>query len=369
MSPRTFQLDVLRGLAILLVLGRHLPAPGAAQTTLLAGCMEYWRSFGWIGVDLFFVLSGFLVSGLLFEEFKRTGGIDLGRFLIRRGFKIYPAFYFFIFVTFVTFRLWDQNVDPVQFFSEMLYLQNYLASVWPHTWSLAVEEHFYLMLGLLCFFYVRRVKGGGFSEIVPFTFLVCGLILGLRRSMATAYVYSYFTHHYPTHLRLDSLLFGVLLSYFHHFKPDALERLVKTHGRGLLFLSLILILPPFFLKVEKSFFLYTFGLSGLYLGFGGLLLVMLHDGRWERWRGFLGFRFLARTGFYSYSIYLWHPYVQTWFTGMIERLLSVEMPYMARLSVYLIGSLLIGIGMSCIVEMPFLKLRDRWFPSKGRVAS
>lgn len=82
---RNTGLDLLRLVAILLVLGRHL-LPGYENNTFLS----IWRTGGWVGVDLFFVLSGFLVSGLLFEEYKKRGSLDLKRFLIRRGFKIYP---------------------------------------------------------------------------------------------------------------------------------------------------------------------------------------------------------------------------------------------------------------------------------------
>src|SRR5215831_18752084 len=83
-SPRNAQLDALRAIAVLLVLGRHLPF------------FPLWIRVGWTGVDLFFVLSGFLISGLLFREYKATGGIRIGRFLVRRGFKIYPAYYLFL---------------------------------------------------------------------------------------------------------------------------------------------------------------------------------------------------------------------------------------------------------------------------------
>jgi peptidoglycan/LPS O-acetylase OafA/YrhL len=71
-------------MAILLVLGRH------------AEYYHLWQRAGWIGVDLFFVLSGFLISNLLFSEYGDTGTINLGRFLLRRGLKIYPAYYFFV---------------------------------------------------------------------------------------------------------------------------------------------------------------------------------------------------------------------------------------------------------------------------------
>src|SRR5260370_31028003 len=81
---RNQSLDVLRGVAILLVMGRHFPY------------YRPWGKVGWIGVDLFFVLSGFLISGLLYQEYKTLGKIRFGRFVFRRGFKIWPPFYVFM---------------------------------------------------------------------------------------------------------------------------------------------------------------------------------------------------------------------------------------------------------------------------------
>ncbi len=87
MNSRNQSLDVLRGIAILLVLGRHF---------------DYFpllRQAGWIGVDLFFVLSGFLISGLLFQEYKSTGKLNVRRFILRRGLKIWPSYYLLILAT------------------------------------------------------------------------------------------------------------------------------------------------------------------------------------------------------------------------------------------------------------------------------
>ena len=80
-KTRLRELDFLRGIAILLVLLRH------------NYLFDFTFKIGWIGVDLFFVLSGFLVSGLLFKEYLKFGNINPSLFLIRRGFKIYPIFY------------------------------------------------------------------------------------------------------------------------------------------------------------------------------------------------------------------------------------------------------------------------------------
>src|SRR3954471_20438531 len=86
-NHRLTELDFLRGIAVILVLFAH------------HYLISYTGTMGWIGVDLFFVLSGFLVSGLLFAEYKKFGDIHPVRFLIRRGFKIYPLFYLSILIT------------------------------------------------------------------------------------------------------------------------------------------------------------------------------------------------------------------------------------------------------------------------------
>lgn len=85
---RITSIDFLRGVAVLLVVFRHIYFEPVLVTV------------GWIGVDLFFVLSGFLVSNLLFQEYKQTQTVKPIRFLIRRGFKIYPLFYLMIFLLF-----------------------------------------------------------------------------------------------------------------------------------------------------------------------------------------------------------------------------------------------------------------------------
>src|SRR5579872_3262789 len=93
-SKRIFQLDVLRGFAILLVMGVHVPA------------YPIWSTVGGWGVDLFFVLSGFLISNLLFREYRESGDIKLSRFFLRRALKLYPSFYLLLGVTLVYCLLW-----------------------------------------------------------------------------------------------------------------------------------------------------------------------------------------------------------------------------------------------------------------------
>ena len=112
---------------------------------------------GWIGVDLFFVLSGFLISGLLFNEYKTCSSISFKRFFIRRGLKIYPAFYLFLFLTgLVYYLVFHVLSSRTHYLAEFFFVQNYWHGVWDHTWSLAVEEHFYILLPTVLLFLVRR---------------------------------------------------------------------------------------------------------------------------------------------------------------------------------------------------------------------
>src|SRR6478736_4827180 len=136
---RLKELDFLRGIAIILVLLRHIPP------------FNFTHNIGWIGVDLFFVLSGFLVSGLLFKEYLKFGDIRPKLFLIRRGFKIYPIYYLFYIpylAPIIMERGWSCLAER-GFLSDMTFTQNFINGLgWANkaSWSLAVEEHFYFGL-------------------------------------------------------------------------------------------------------------------------------------------------------------------------------------------------------------------------------
>jgi peptidoglycan/LPS O-acetylase OafA/YrhL len=139
-------LDVLRAIAITLVLILHYPAR----------LPEFWdwlfyqiKLIGWAGVDLFFVLSGFLIAHLLLQEFSARGRVNVVRFWTRRAFKIYPSLYFLIALSVSGALVLQTNLTAGKTVAELLFVQNYLPHLWQHTWSLAVEEHFYIVIALL----------------------------------------------------------------------------------------------------------------------------------------------------------------------------------------------------------------------------
>lgn len=360
---RNKRLDILRCVAILLVLLYHGNTWIAVTQT------------GWAGVDLFFVLSGFLISGLLFSEYKAHGSISFKRFFIRRSLKIYPAFYLYIFVTLVASYVVFHVVIPArQYLAEVLFVQNYWEGVWAHTWTLAVEEHFYVLLPILLLFLARRFPGQRDPfRALPWIFVgVAASCIGFRAASVCIGMPNYHTAYAATHARIDSLFFGVLLGYFHHFRPDVLDHLTGPIWNRVLIAacSAVLLLPAFFFSRSTRFFAIV-GYTCLYLAFGGILLLSIYQrgilrGAVERFARAIGTGF-ATVGVYSYSIYLWQGPGGAWFPGLVKRILHVSLSANERFAAYMTGSLAIGIAMSKIVEYPVLRLRDRIFPPREGV--
>ena len=156
---------------------------------------------------------------------------------------------------------------------DIFFVQSYLPGTYGHFWSLAVEEHFYILLPLMLYFMIRKARAGETDPFrkLPLIFLLVAIFSVSARLVHAVMVqpYSYFTHLFPTHFRLDSLLFGVLLSYWYRFHSDKFNASIKRTRPFLFPLSFLLILPVIILD-GSSFIIYTVGLSSLYLGYGCL---------------------------------------------------------------------------------------------------
>lgn len=359
-TNRIQSLDVIRGVAVLLVIGRHITHTttlGEPIQLLIAG----WYRCGWIGVDMFFVLSGFLVSGLIFEEWKRTGGFSPVRFLIRRGFKIYPAFYTLWLVVLILELRSGHGLDLARLMNEALFIQNYSAAEWHHTWSLAVEEHFYFGLTLLTWLRVRAHTGKSnpFIPLVWLGFFVIIACIVMRWQIARIGPFALQRHYTPTHLRMDSLMVGVIVSWFWAFRRERVIKLLAGKQKLLAVAGILLLSPTLYFLLGKHKWLQIIGFTELALGTALLILAALlaspSRGNWLT-------KAIATVGLYSYSIYLWNlPLVRLLditFAGVFTP--NVWLP------VYIFGSIAIGIALGKLIEWPALHLRDKWFPRYGR---
>src|SRR3954469_17126990 len=216
---RRLDLDVVRGLAIVLALGWHFS--GDPSGNLVVDTLTFpGRQFGWAGVDLFFVLSGFLLGNLVLKEQARTGRFDGRRFTARRLLKLWPVLYVFLAVQALagpepwTSYLW-QNA---------LHLQNYAGTSLTHLWSLAVEEHFYLVLAVLFPFFARRRGSPRLLAGILVGILVAALAL---RIWGATHGVSDTRLQWRTHFRVDSLAAGVLLAVVSVRWPERFDRVQR----------------------------------------------------------------------------------------------------------------------------------------------
>ncbi len=406
MSSRLLYLDVLRGVAILLVIGNHLAiTPPASDYAWARIPFDCWQHVGWMGVPLFFGLSGFLIGGLLFQDYAVHGAIRMSRFYVRRLFKIWPPYLTWLATT-SAFLLWEARRTPEPWAltlqvlgANLLHLQNYLPGapypLWlmmaGHTWSLSIEEHFYLLLPFLLLAAAALGQKAGDTRLragPPLLLAVIGAALVGRcyvamtstetpgsEQDATAFVALY-----ATHLRIDALALGVLLAYLVHFRPGVIE-VVRPHRHWLLPLSVAFAVPSALPAIPayqdySGRLHYTLGLTLLSVGsVAAVLWAWLASGGGDPqargappprpWtRAIIGF--VAMVGVSSYSIYLWHiP-----FGHIVSALLATRLNASPTIGTYLLSVLVyagfcLGFGMVMyrLIEVPALHLRHRWGPA------
>ena len=289
---RVSELDGVRGLAILLVLVVHFALVPGLNEPLLS-----LVNFGWTGVDLFFVLSGYLITSILLKS--KSDPVYFQVFYTNRFLRIFPLYYAFLLgcAVVVSAPVWKQAWY-------WLYLGNFLSAtgnsipVLNHFWSLAIEEQFYLVWPIV----VRRVStrrliglcAGAIGAVAVTRFVVVHFPLPSREFVYTL-----------TPLRCDALLFGALIACLHQHgmlvrfssavKWAALAGLsllcfgiYRAHGTG---------------YVEPG--IERFGYLGVDLLFASLIaaVVLWRKSRWFIWARS---RFLGFFGKYSYGIYVFH---------------------------------------------------------------
>jgi len=354
--PRTLErwrgLDTLRALAILLVIPFH------AMIWILNPPLREVGQYGWMGVDLFFVLSGFLVGSQVFQMIKNTGGIDFKGFYLRRSLRVLPAYW----VVLCLYIVWPEFSEAGKLenpWSFLLFTANLpiAGKAFSHAWSLCVEEHFYLLLPILVWWYSRKSRKLNPSMIFGGLFLAgIALRLGLWYfySNAGAHKWEYGKLvYYPTYTRMDGLLAGVALALIRVFRPERFE-LLASKSKWLTAIATCLICGGLTAaKGEKQFMASVFSFPLVSAGFACLVLCALNSKSWLAKLRFPGASLLA-TG--SFSIYLVHKQMIHLAVSLVDS--PGEHPFQtigAAIALTIVGSSLLYFG----VEKPGLWLRKR----------
>lgn len=347
-------LDLLRAIAIVMVVWYHSAGFGF-------GLPYTVHRFGWVGVDLFFVLSGYLIGGQILAQLQERGSFRFGRFYARRALRILPVY---LVVVAVYFLLpgWRERPVLSPLWKYLLSVQNIglqVGTAFSHAWSLAVEDQFYLILPVLLFVLARRPR---VALAVPGLIVVGGLLLraGLSRWLADAAGHiprkEYFWWiYYPTWSRLDPLVLGVVLAATERHRTSW-WRVLTDAARWLWLPALAAVAGGLYLSEGDStlvscvwkFPLIALGMA-LFLICGVSPRLPFHHIHVP------GAAFLARI---AYSVYLSHKIVVHFAAGLCSRHAVAPASFQAILALDA-SILIVGTALYFVVERPFLQLRNR----------
>ncbi len=331
-------LDGLRGLAILLVMGSH---------SLL------FMKGGFLGVDIFFVLSGFLITAILIEEKDSRGGVSLKRFYARRVLRLFPALLVMVLAASAIslYVGYTANTVLLDGFFAVAYISNWARALrlsnmdyLGHTWSLAIEEQFYILWPVTLLL-ILRLKSR--SRMLALT---CAIIIALAsyrayRTITGADVFVVYNH---LEARLDTILAGCALAL-------ALGRggpFVGKRGADILgAVSMAVLAGAVYYFRWRDPLTYVAALPLVALSSVGIILNLIGGGFLSR---LFENRFLIYTGRISYGLYLWHY--------PVFRYLRAAYHMNAKL-IFVLGGIIaycLAVISFTVVERPFLRLKRRF---------
>lgn len=304
-------LDLLRAIAITWVMIFH------------SFIIDGWGSFGgiapygWMGVDLFFVLSGFLIGSQVLKPLASGERFRFGDFYLRRAFRILPAYI----VVLAAYFIWPsiREVTPIQplwqflTFTVNLFIEAQYHLAFSHVWSLCVEEHFYLLFPVLAWWLAGRASVRGFVAFCVAIVLAGMLVRGwswqhfLAPSDQNSYGKTFLERiYYPTWSRLDGLLTGVVLAAARVYRPVLWSRWGR-YANGFLLAGVAVVGGSIWLFRDRTGFIPTvLGYPLLSFGLGLLVFAGAQSGGVLARLRVPGAAWLAGV---SYSLYLSHKVV------------------------------------------------------------
>jgi peptidoglycan/LPS O-acetylase OafA/YrhL len=357
-QQKFYGLDHLRALAIIYVFLFHY--------FILSGGVPHWlpglARFGWTGVDLFFVLSGFLISSQLFAQIAFGQRISLRQFFIKRIFRILPAYLLTVTLYFSLHIFREKEALP-PLWKFLTFTQNFDLNLrdfgtFSHAWSLCLEEHFYLLLPLLLL--MLQLTGWFKRSYILLAFLfVAGFIVRWycytylylpRESYTDSWIYWNKYIYYPTYSRLDGLLTGVAIAAIYRFMPAFWEKIAQ-YGNLLIMISLMVLAGAYFLCNDRlSYYASVFGFPLISIGYGLMVMGAISPKSFlYKWKS----RVTTFIATLSYALYLVHK-------GVIHIVHLFLEEYSLYNSLVLLISILVCIVVAyvvnIIIERPFTKL-------------
>ena len=376
------ELDGIRGIAILLVLASHaagmlgvLPhlQPHPKYTSIVAFVLVP----GWCGVDLFFVLSGFLITGILLRT--RDKAHYFKSFYARRALRIFPIYYLALLGSIIAAHFvpaFQSYLPPAGIMRAVyfFYLQNMpffwlnrtaVVSVWGIYWSLAVEEQFYLIWPLLVRYLTRTVM-----------LWICVIAFAIELPLRLVTMHFYFGVHIGaimfTPNRADGLFVGAAIALYMDMKRRAVP-MRWIAAAGAVSAAILLYVAALHTRdLVGDGLLYTIGITAFALGGGALLaLSQHHPVGLQRW---LTVPVLRAAGKYSYGMYVYHLFLFEAIRFAMRRLVPAtdgELKLLPAIGVMLLSVVLVGIVAKLsfdLFEARFLRLKQ-WFPASATAES
>jgi peptidoglycan/LPS O-acetylase OafA/YrhL len=356
-------LDGVRGLAVLTVFLYHYGG-GAQSANPFLHALGETDKLGWSGVTLFFVLSGFLITGILWKSIGKPHWWR--NFFLRRCLRIFPLYYFVMLLLLIaciathTLREFAPSLGVY-----FLYLQNFLGSDKTgtilsfhlgHFWSLAVEEHFYLVWPFLL---------AAMSSIRRAQYLCLLVFLFSLASRVWIFHSAYAALHYATPARVGELAIGAWLALVVRENPAWLSTL-RRFAPAVFFVSLAVAVGTAIAARSPeagSMPMYLFGIPAFSFASAALIFMALQKGRWTQW---LSFPPLRHLGVISYGIYVYHVLLH----DQYETIANWLAPHASR-NLHLALVFVIAAGLTLLIaqcsytffESRLLKLKDRVAPS------
>ncbi|MCB9772231.1 MAG: acyltransferase [Candidatus Omnitrophica bacterium] len=365
-------LDGFRAIAIIWVMLNHALAftPDLQHMGLVGKFIGRIGEIGFFGVDIFFVISGFLITGLLIDDLQDK--IRVKRFYTRRFFKIAPHYLLLVIVGLLVLPLIAPNeqIKPLSVISYLFFFQNYVPPIssLAHFWSLAIEEHFYLSYPLLLALICRLTTNVKARHILLFVLLITLIVAA---NFIRAYMFNH--HHGPykppllfqqTHMRFDALVFGCLIKLLESYLLNIPRWMSHIFKNLFVILGIIPFVYLYFHYFKYGWMYYTM----VYCAAGFLIMAALLK------QILLCFitelKFLRWIGKNSYGIYLWHYLIariifnnQNHITDIFHTW-SIAKPFDMILMtvVYTVLSLGLGVLTTVTVEKYFLNVRKRVAP-------